>query len=120
MTKGRLDTLLDGLGIKLVPVHRRRAPAQSHARGTMQEIRGSTATAISSLPCAAFARQATIVMSSGRTRSAPSPTSLCSARIGHCGGPAICWPPSTILRWGPCERMPWRGDLGRCARRFGF
>ncbi|MDL2397447.1 hypothetical protein [Rhizobium mayense] len=40
MSKGRLDTLLDGLGIKLVPVHRRRAPAQSHARGTMQEIRG--------------------------------------------------------------------------------
>ncbi|KAA1182797.1 hypothetical protein FP026_12095 [Rhizobium tropici] len=40
MTKGRLDLLLDGLGIKLVPVHRRRAPAESHARGTMQEIRG--------------------------------------------------------------------------------
>lgn len=40
MTKGKLDLLLDGLGIKLVPVHRRRAPAQSHARGTMQEIRG--------------------------------------------------------------------------------
>ncbi|PST19294.1 hypothetical protein C7U61_12215 [Rhizobium sp. JAB6] len=40
MTKGRLDLLLDGLGIKLVPVHRRRAAAESHARGTMQEIRG--------------------------------------------------------------------------------
>lgn len=40
MTKGHLDVLLDGLGIKLVPVRRRRAPAQSHARGTMQEIRG--------------------------------------------------------------------------------
>jgi hypothetical protein len=39
MSKGRLDCLLDGLGIKLIPVHRRRAPAQSHARGTMQEIR---------------------------------------------------------------------------------
>jgi hypothetical protein len=37
--KGRLDSLLDGLGIKLVPVYRRRAAAQSHARGTMHEIR---------------------------------------------------------------------------------
>ena len=37
--KGKLDTLLDGLGIKLVPVYRRRAAAQSHARGTMHEIR---------------------------------------------------------------------------------
>lgn len=37
--KGRLDTLLDGLGIKLVPIYRRRAAAQSHARGTMHEIR---------------------------------------------------------------------------------
>ncbi|UDU18835.1 hypothetical protein [Sinorhizobium meliloti] len=39
MSKGRLDALLDGLGIKLVPVYRRRAAAQSHARGTMHEIR---------------------------------------------------------------------------------
>lgn len=38
MSKGRLDALLDGLGIKLVPVYRRRAAAQSHARGTMWEI----------------------------------------------------------------------------------
>jgi hypothetical protein len=30
--------LLDGLGIKLVPVYRRRAAAQSHARGTMWEL----------------------------------------------------------------------------------
>lgn len=37
--KGQLDTLLDGLGIKLVPVYRRRLAAQSHARGTMHEIR---------------------------------------------------------------------------------
>lgn len=37
--KGQLDALLDGLGIKLVPVYRRRAAAQSHARGTMHEIR---------------------------------------------------------------------------------
>jgi hypothetical protein len=36
--KGKLDALLDGLGIKLVPVYRRRAAAQSHARGTMHEI----------------------------------------------------------------------------------
>lgn len=39
MSKGRLDALLDGLGIKLVPVYRRRAAAQSHARGTMHEVR---------------------------------------------------------------------------------
>lgn len=39
MSKGKLDALLDGLGIKLVPVYRRRAAAQSHARGTMHEIR---------------------------------------------------------------------------------
>jgi hypothetical protein len=37
--KGALDSLLDGLGIKLVPVYRRRLAAQSHARGTMHEIR---------------------------------------------------------------------------------
>lgn len=37
--KGKLDTMLDGLGIKLVPIYRRRAAAQSHARGTMHEIR---------------------------------------------------------------------------------
>ncbi len=39
--KGKLDALLDGLGIKLVPVYRRRAAAQSHARGTMHEIRNT-------------------------------------------------------------------------------
>lgn len=39
--KGQLDALLDGLGIKLVPVYRRRAAAQSHARGTMHEIRNT-------------------------------------------------------------------------------
>lgn len=39
MAKGKLDTLLDGLGIKLVPIYRRRAAAQSHARGTMHELR---------------------------------------------------------------------------------
>jgi len=39
MAKGKLDALLDGLGIKLVPVYRRREAAQSHARGTMHEIR---------------------------------------------------------------------------------
>lgn len=39
MSKGRLDALLDGLGIKVVPVYRRRAAAQSHARGTLHEIR---------------------------------------------------------------------------------
>ncbi|WP_179213822.1 hypothetical protein [Rhizobium sullae] len=38
MSKGKLDALLDGLGIKLVPVYRRRAAAQSHARGMMHEI----------------------------------------------------------------------------------
>lgn len=37
--KGALDTLLDGLGIKVVPIYRRRKPAQSHARATMHEIR---------------------------------------------------------------------------------
>jgi hypothetical protein len=37
--KGELDALLDGLGIRIVPIYRRRAAAQSHARGTMHEIR---------------------------------------------------------------------------------
>jgi hypothetical protein len=37
--KGQLDALLDGLGIRLVPIYRRREAAQSHARGTMHEIR---------------------------------------------------------------------------------
>ncbi|PSJ55822.1 hypothetical protein [Pseudaminobacter soli (ex Li et al. 2025)] len=37
--KGQLDAILDGLGIRLVPIYRRRAAAQSHARGTMHEIR---------------------------------------------------------------------------------
>lgn len=41
MAKGRLDTLLDSLGIKLVPIYRRRAAAQSHARGTMHELRNT-------------------------------------------------------------------------------
>ena len=39
MGKGKLDVLCDGLGIKLIPVYRRRMAAQSHARGTMHEIR---------------------------------------------------------------------------------
>lgn len=39
--KGQLDALLDGLGIKLVPIYRRRLAAQSHARGTMHEIRNT-------------------------------------------------------------------------------
>ena len=37
--KGKLDALLDGLGIRIVPIYRRRQAAQSHARGTMHEIR---------------------------------------------------------------------------------
>ena len=36
--KGQLDALLDSLGIRLVPIYRRRKAAQSHARGTMHEI----------------------------------------------------------------------------------
>jgi hypothetical protein len=39
--KGKLDALLDGLGIRLVPVHRRRAAAESHARGTCHELRNA-------------------------------------------------------------------------------
>ena len=39
--KGRLDVLCDSLGIRLVPVWRRRLPGQSHARGTMKETRDS-------------------------------------------------------------------------------
>jgi hypothetical protein len=39
--KGQLDALLDGLGIRIVPVYRRRAAAQSHARGTLHEIRNT-------------------------------------------------------------------------------
>jgi hypothetical protein len=39
--KGALDALLDGLGIRLIPVHRRRQAAESHARGTMHELRNS-------------------------------------------------------------------------------
>lgn len=39
--KGQLDSLLDGLGIRLVPINRRRLAAQSHARGTMHEIRNT-------------------------------------------------------------------------------
>lgn len=37
--KGALDRLLDPLGIKLVPVKKRRGPAESHARATMKAIR---------------------------------------------------------------------------------
>ncbi|RFC66464.1 hypothetical protein DYI37_03210 [Fulvimarina endophytica] len=37
--KGALDALLDGLGIKAIPVYRRRGHAQTHARGTLHEIR---------------------------------------------------------------------------------
>ncbi|WP_370194393.1 MULTISPECIES: hypothetical protein [Aurantimonas] len=36
--KGRLDVLMDGMGVRLVPVYRRRQNAESHARGTMWEI----------------------------------------------------------------------------------
>ena len=39
MGKGKLDVLCDGLGIRLIPVYRRRMTSQSHARGTMHEIR---------------------------------------------------------------------------------
>ncbi len=39
MAKGRLDSLMDQLGVKLVPTYRRRARGQSHARGTMKAIR---------------------------------------------------------------------------------
>lgn len=39
MSKGKLDVLCDGLGIRLIPVYRRRMAAQSHARGTMKDIR---------------------------------------------------------------------------------
>lgn len=39
--KGNLDLLMDRLGIRLVPCHRRRLPGQSHARGTMKEIRAA-------------------------------------------------------------------------------
>ncbi|SHI79531.1 hypothetical protein SAMN02745911_1190 [Aureimonas altamirensis DSM 21988] len=36
--KARLDTLLDGLGVRLLPVWKRRKGAQSHARATMYEV----------------------------------------------------------------------------------
>ncbi|QYM73897.1 hypothetical protein K1X45_05680 [Pseudochrobactrum sp. Wa41.01b-1] len=39
MAKGRLDSTMDQLGVKLVPTYRRRARGQSHARGTMKAIR---------------------------------------------------------------------------------
>ena len=39
MAKGRLDSLMDQLGVKLVPTYRRRARGQSHARGTMKALR---------------------------------------------------------------------------------
>lgn len=37
--KGKLDVLCDGVGIRIVPVHRRRGPSQTHARGMLKEIR---------------------------------------------------------------------------------
>lgn len=37
--KGKLDTLCDSLGIRLVPVTRRRIGGQSHARATIKAIR---------------------------------------------------------------------------------
>jgi len=40
-SKGKLDSLLDGSGIKIVPIYRRRAAAQSHARATMHEVRNN-------------------------------------------------------------------------------
>lgn len=39
MAKGRLDSLMDQLGVKLVPTYRRRTRGQSHARGTMKALR---------------------------------------------------------------------------------
>ncbi|KQT52201.1 MULTISPECIES: hypothetical protein [unclassified Aureimonas] len=36
--KSHLDQFLDGIGVRLVPVARRRRGAQSHARATMREI----------------------------------------------------------------------------------
>lgn len=36
--KSHLDQFLDGLGVRLVPVSRRRHGAQSHARATMRNI----------------------------------------------------------------------------------
>ena len=41
--KGKLDALLDGLGIRLIPVKRRRseADAESHARGMCHSIRNA-------------------------------------------------------------------------------
>lgn len=39
MAKGRLDSLMDQLGVRLVPTYRRRARGQSHARGTMKALR---------------------------------------------------------------------------------
>lgn len=39
--KGSLDVLMDRLSIRLVPCRRRRLPGQSHARGTMKEIRAA-------------------------------------------------------------------------------
>ncbi|MBX8826051.1 hypothetical protein HBA93_10300 [Ochrobactrum sp. SFR4] len=39
MAKGRLDSLMDQLGVRLVPTRRRRARGESHARGTMKAIR---------------------------------------------------------------------------------
>ncbi|MEC5289406.1 MULTISPECIES: hypothetical protein [unclassified Aurantimonas] len=37
--KGRLDALLDGLGIRLIPTKKRRRPGDSHARGACHHIR---------------------------------------------------------------------------------
>ena len=37
--KGALDALLDGVGIRVRPVYRRRGPAETHARATLHEVR---------------------------------------------------------------------------------
>lgn len=37
--KGKLDALLDGLGIRLIPTRKRRRPGDSHARGACHLIR---------------------------------------------------------------------------------
>jgi hypothetical protein len=39
MSKGKLDVLLDQLGIRCIPVHRKRERGQTHARRAMQALR---------------------------------------------------------------------------------
>jgi hypothetical protein len=39
MSKGKLDVLLDQLGIRCVPVYRRRERGHTHARGAMKALR---------------------------------------------------------------------------------